>query len=101
MRRARRVVLYALLAAAAILVYLHHVGLPAWLTQSLHRQLQDHGLQLDYGRIALRWYSGIVGEDVSLTRLNEPDGLQLLVPEVALRLDTSALLQPRLRGPWE
>jgi hypothetical protein len=51
---------------------------------------------LDYGRIALRWYAGIVAEDVSLGRTGEPEGLQLLLPEVAIRLDTSALLKPRL-----
>jgi len=96
MRRMRRILLYGFLAAAATLVYLHHVGLPGWVANALVDQLRARGLSLDYGRIALRWYAGIVAEDVSLGRVGEPEGLQLHLPEVAFRLDTSALLKPRL-----
>jgi len=90
------VAILALLLAASLLSYLHLVGLPGFVRDALVRELQDQGIELDYGRIALRWYRGIVAEQVSLGRTTEAGGAQVILPEVAFRLHIPSLLRARL-----
>jgi hypothetical protein len=94
-RRLLRVVVLAVLLAAGFLTYLHQVGLPEFAREALIRELRIHGIELDYGRIGLRWYRGIVAEQVSLGQTASVGGLQLLLPEVAFRLHVPSLLRLR------
>jgi hypothetical protein len=86
------VFLVALVCAAALLVYLHYVGLPDWITGALLRQVRKQGVALECGRVVLRWYDGVVAQNVALGAEEEGDGMRLTLPEVALRFDTVALL---------
>jgi len=96
LRRLRRVGLAAILLAAALLTYLHWVGLPGFVKDELKDQLRRRGLELDCGRVAFRWYRGIVAESVSLGRSESDSGFVLELPEVAFRLDVRALFGFRL-----
>jgi hypothetical protein len=94
-RRLARIVLLALLVAIGLLTYLHQVGLPDFAREALIRELRTQGIELDCGRIGLRWYRGIVAEQVSWGQTASADGPEILLPEVAFRLHVPSLLRLR------
>jgi len=94
-RRLLRIAMAALLLAVGLLVYLHQVGLPEFFRERLTRELAAHGIQLHYERIGLRWYRGIVAEQVRLGSTAFADGPRVSLPEVAFRLHAPSLLRLR------
>ncbi|MGH6630098.1 MAG: hypothetical protein ACREB3_10235, partial [Burkholderiales bacterium] len=97
-QRARRVfrwlrvfVWLALLLALCGFLYLNQVGLPGFLKAQLQSELRDRGLEVDFQRLRLRWYRGIVGEQVTLGFAAQRSGPRLTMGEAVLHLDCAAL----------
>jgi hypothetical protein len=58
------VVLMLLLVLIAFGGYLNHFGLPDFIKRPLLENLRSRGVDLEFSRLRLRWYRGIVAEDV-------------------------------------
>ncbi|MBU6399273.1 MAG: hypothetical protein KGS61_03060 [Verrucomicrobia bacterium] len=78
-----------LLLGAAI--YLNRVGIPDFLRARLIGELQARGLDLQFSRLRLHWYRGIVAENINLGRTAQPFGPQLYLDRIELRLNPHAL----------
>jgi hypothetical protein len=96
-RWCRIVVLLGLLALVAAAIYLNQVGLPSFLKDPLLQELRDQGLDLRFNRLRLRWYRGIVAEEVNFGRAHFVSGPELRLREVELRLNHRALRHLKLR----
>src|SRR5215813_9518157 len=80
-------VLFLILLLIGALVYLNRVGLPAFLKARLVSELRARGLDLNFTRLRLRWYHGLVAENLSLGSADDPFGPHLSIAETDLRLD--------------
>lgn len=85
-----------LLAAAALLIWIRQVGLPAPVAAIVRSELSQIGWEAEATRVQVRWRRGLVAESLSL-RQPGPNGFRLQVAEVALRPDWGRLL----RGDFE
>ncbi|HWY77865.1 MAG TPA: AsmA-like C-terminal region-containing protein [Verrucomicrobiae bacterium] len=98
-RRCRRVIrwlritfLLLLLFIVAAGGYLNKVGLPGFLRTRLVERLHERGVDIQFTRLRLRYYRGIVAEDVRFGRANEStNGPNLSAREVELKINHSAL----------
>src|SRR5438309_11673165 len=88
--------LFFVLLLLGALVYLNRVGLPEFLKARLVSELRARGVDLNFTRLRLRWYHGLVAENISLGRANDPVGLHLSLGESDIRLDPFALRRLRL-----
>jgi hypothetical protein len=73
------------------LVYLNQIGLPDFAKQPLLERLRARGLDLEFSRLRLSWYHGLVAENVRFGRADEPLSPQLTVTEVRVRPNRAAL----------
>lgn len=96
-RWGRIAVWLVLLATLVAFIYLNQAGLPDFLKTRLRAELRARGADLQFERLRLRWYRGIVADTVTLGAAGQPDGPRLHLGEVALRLNRSALRQFQLR----
>lgn len=96
-RWCRIVFLLLILLGVGAFIYLNRVGLPNFLKTRLLTELRSHGLELEFQRVRLRWYEGIVAEGVRLGPTGQTNGPQLRLQEVQLRLNANALKQRRLQ----
>ena len=71
-------------------LFLNHVGLPDWLNRRVEDQFRSKGWDLQYSRLRLRWYSGIVAEDLQLQRTNGLYGPSLFLQRAEFRLNWKA-----------
>src|SRR5258708_26316574 len=92
-RRLRLVVWLVILLLVGALAYLNQVGLPDFVKKPLLETLRARGLDLRFSRLRLRWYNGIVAENVRFGRTDEPLSPHLTVSEVLLQLDHHALMR--------
>jgi len=90
-------VLLLILAAACVLFYFNHVGLPEFLKQPLLASLKKRGIQVEFDRMRLRMTRGIVVENVRVGAAGNLDGPTLNLGEVQLLLDFERLFH----GHWE
>ncbi|MHB8520243.1 MAG: AsmA family protein, partial [Limisphaerales bacterium] len=97
-RRARRIMrwvritlLCLVLLTLGALIYLNRVGLPDFLRSRVIAELRVRGLDLEFSRLRLHWYRGIVAENVNLGRATQPVGPQLYIDLMELRLNPGAL----------
>src|SRR6266542_5113143 len=67
-KRCRIAVLLSLLVVLILGLFLNHVGLPGWLERRVEDQLRAKGWEMKCSRLRLRWYRGIVAEDLQLQR---------------------------------
>src|SRR5205085_7504248 len=96
-RRFRIALWLLILAFLGFLVYLNQVGLPDFVKNPLLRNLRARGLDLQFSRLRLRWYQGIVAENVHFGRPEDPSSPQLNISEVKLSLDQKALAKFKFR----
>ncbi len=96
-RRARITVWLVILVLLGALIYLNQVGLPGFLKRPLLDKLRAHGLELQFSRLRVSWYRGLVAEDVRFGRPDEPLSPQLTVGEVRVRLNYPALARLQLQ----
>src|SRR6516162_7402016 len=90
-RRFRITVWFVLFVLLSVLVYLNQVGLPDFAKRPLLQKLHDRGLDLQFSRLRLRWYQGIVADNARFGRADEPLGPQLTVGEVQVLLNLRSL----------
>ncbi|WP_160164538.1 AsmA-like C-terminal region-containing protein [Pedosphaera parvula] len=85
-------VLLLILSLVAAGIYLNQVGLPDVLKAPLIGKLHDKGVDLQFSRLRLRWYRGIVAENVVFGQVpqgtNDP---QIFIREVEVKLNHEAL----------
>ena len=90
-RRFRITVWLLILALLGGLIYLNQIGLPDFAKKPLLENLRARGLDLQFSRLRLSWYRGIVAENVRFGRADEPLSPHLTVAEVRLRFNHAAL----------
>ena len=90
-RRFRITVWLVILTLLGGLVYLNQIGLPDFAKKRLLENLRAQGLDLQFSRLRLSWYHGIVAENVRFGRTDEPLSPHLTLAEVRLRLNHTAL----------
>jgi hypothetical protein len=81
---------------AALGFFLNRVGLPEPVKQHFAAQLQAQGWVVEFSRLRLRWYRGIVVDDLTLARSRPFSGPQVFVERAQCPLDYTALLRRRL-----
>src|SRR6266496_4154334 len=94
-RWCRVTLLFSVLLILGALVYLNRVGLPEFLKTRLVSELRARGVDVQFTRLRLRWYHGLVAENISLGRANDPVGPHLSLGEADIKLDPSALRRLR------
>jgi hypothetical protein len=72
-------------------LFLNHVGLPEQIKRRVVARLRAQGWDVEFSRLRLRWYRGIVAEAVHIQRVNSPKGPQLFVEEAEGSLNFRAL----------
>jgi len=72
-------------------LYLNQVGLPDFIKDPLLEKLRVRGVELRFSRLRLRWYEGIVAENVRFGRTADPFTPELSLREVKVSLDYKAL----------
>jgi hypothetical protein len=96
-RGVRIAVWLLILVLLGALVYLTEVGLPDFAKNPLLENLRARGVDLQFSRLRLRWYRGIVAENVRFGRSDEPLSPELTVAQVRLRLNYHALTRRRIQ----
>ena len=96
-RRVRISVWLAILTFLGSWIYLNQVGLPGIIKKPLLEKLRAQGLDLQFSRLRLRWYEGIVADNVHFGQADEPFSPHLSSAEVGLVLDFKALTRLRLQ----
>src|SRR5436305_51868 len=64
LRRLRITIWLVILALVGALAYLNQVGLPNVVKRPLLEKLRARGIDLQFSRLRLRWYHGIVADNV-------------------------------------
>ena len=96
-RRFRISVWLLILLLLGCLLYLNQIGLPNFIKTPLVQKLRARGLELQFSRLRVRWYQGIVAEDVSFGGAGRPPGPHLVADEVQLRINPKALARFQLQ----
>ena len=86
-----------LLALLGALVYLDRVGLPDFLKRPLLEGLRARGVELDFSRLRLSWYRGILAENVTFGQANTPLSPRAAFGQVQLRLNHHALARRQIQ----
>src|SRR5258708_3448395 len=90
-RRLRISMWFLVLAFLAGIIYVNQVGLPGFLKRPLLEKLRARGLDLQFSRLRLSWYQGIVAENVHFGPADQPFSPHLNVAEVQVLLNWNAL----------
>src|SRR5439155_26149278 len=96
-RRCRIATLLLALAAVGALIYLNQVGVPDFLRRPLLEKLRARGLDLQMSTLKLRFYRGLVAEDVKIGAMNDTAGPRLTAKEAEVKLNSLALLKLKLQ----
>ena len=111
-RWCRILVLLTILSLILAALYLDRVGVPDFVKQRAVARLRAHGWKVEFSRLRLHWYRGIVAEHLSLQRTNDALGPQIFIDLAECQLDPLALTrwdaqiravsltQGRLLLPW-
>ncbi len=93
-RRVRICVWMVLFIIVAIGGYLNEVGLPDFIKRPLLNRLQARGLDVQFSRLRLRWYRGLVADDVRFGRAGEDaTAPKFRAREVEVKLSRAALIK--------
>jgi hypothetical protein len=79
-------------------LFLNRVGLPEWVQRRVEEQFRASGWELQFSRLRLHWYHGVVAEDLQLQRTNAPHGPHLFLQTAEFRLKGRALRHLRLEA---
>jgi hypothetical protein len=92
-RRFRITLWLVILALLGAVAYLNQIGLPDFVKRPLLEKLRARGLDLQFSRLRLSWYHGLVADNVRFGRADEPLSPHLTLAEVRLRFNRAALLR--------
>jgi hypothetical protein len=96
-RRFRITVLLVLFGLVCLGGYLNHFGLPEFIKRPLLESLHQRGVDLEFSRLRLRWYRGIVADHVRvLGTNNNPILPEFSAQSADVRLNYRALVHGRL-----
>lgn len=87
----RVAILLALLFLVILALFLNRVGLPEWVQRRIVAQIRARGWDMQFSRLRLHWYRGIVAEHLQLSRTNTMTGPNLFVETAEFRLNGLAL----------
>jgi hypothetical protein len=90
-RRFRIFVWLVILMLLGILLYLNQVGLPEFVKRPILEKLRARGLDLQFSRLRLRFYQGMVADNVRFGRLDDPLSPRLTLGELQVGLNYRAL----------
>lgn len=90
-------VLLTILALVIAGIYLNVVGLPDFLKKPLVAKLLAEGVRLDFSRMRMRWYRGIVVDHATFTFLKYPLSPSFSAQETELDIDLRSLGNSRLK----
>ena len=96
-RRFRILTWLLILTLLGCLIYLNQVGLPDFVKAPLLDELRHRGIELQFSRLRLRWYQGIVAEGVRFGDPEQPDSPQFTLQEVQVGLNGKALFHRRVQ----
>ena len=96
-RRFRITVWLVILLLLGSFVYLNQVGLPNFVKKPLLQKLRARGVDLQFSRLRLRLYHGIVAENVRFGGVDDPLSPKLTVSEVQVLLNYRALARLQLQ----
>jgi hypothetical protein len=96
-RRFRIAVWLVVLVLVATFVYLNQVGLPGFVKKPLLENLRARGLDVSFSRLRLRWYRGLVAENLRFVRSDEPLSPQFTIQEAQVRLNHRAMTRLQLQ----
>ena len=99
--RAFRACRYCLLGLFVLilgaLLYFTQIGLPDFLKRRLQTELRSRGVELEFGRLRLQGYGGILAEGVTLAHAAAQSGPQFTAGEVVVELDAAAVWRLQLQ----
>ncbi|MDB6124731.1 MAG: hypothetical protein JWQ71_3724 [Pedosphaera sp.] len=96
-RGIRIAILLLIFLLVAFGAYLNQIGLPDFLKRPLLEKMHARGLDLQFSRVRLRWYRGIVAENVQFGRVDpQATSPQLSLKEVEVKLNHDALKRFKL-----
>src|SRR5262249_15978080 len=72
-------------------------GLPEFVKKPLIENLRARGLELQFSRLRVRWYEGLVAENVRFERADQRLGPGVLLGEVQVKIDPRALAKFHLQ----
>lgn len=96
-RRVRITVWVLVLVLLGCLLYVNQVGLPRFVKDPLLQRLRDRGVDLQFSRLRLRFYEGIVAENVRFGQSDATNMPHLTVREIQLGLNWRALSRFQLQ----
>jgi hypothetical protein len=96
-RRVRVTVWFLLFLLVGSFIYLNQVGLPDFAKEPLLEKLRQLGLDLQFSRLRLRWYEGIVADNARFARAEDPLSPHLDLQEVQVLLNWGALTRRQLQ----
>lgn len=103
-RRTRRIFRWCRIAILLLVlvvliagIYLNRVGLPEFLKRPLLARLRAEGVQVDFERMRLRWYQGIVIDQATFTFLKQSPHPKFASTETELNLNYRSLLGANLK----
>jgi hypothetical protein len=82
-----------LLALTGALVYLNQASLPGFVKRPLLEKLKARGIDLEFSRLRLSWYRGILAENVTFGEANHPLVPRASFGQVQVQLNFRALLR--------
>src|SRR5262245_44808895 len=95
-RWCRITVLFALLLLIVGLIYLSRSGLPGFLQRPLLAELRERGIDLEFRRSRLRWYRGLVADDVRFGHADSNAVADFRARSADLMVEWPALLRAKL-----
>ena len=96
-RRARIAVWMLILIVLCGLVYLNQLGLPDFIKRPVLERLRARGLELQFSRLRLSFYRGLLAENVRFGQASDPLGAHMTAGELGLQLDGRALARFQLQ----
>ena len=92
-------ILFLLLVLAVVVsgIYLNTIGLPGFLKNPLIARLKEAGVEVEFGRMRLRWYRGVVVDHATFTFLKHPLQPIFFSDETELNPDLRSLSGPHLK----
>ena len=94
----RVALLLTLLSLIVLGIYVNRAGLPEWAHRRLVAELREKGWDAQFSRLRLRWYRGIVADQLQLSRTNTYAGPHLFVDTAEFRLNGKALRSFEVRA---
>jgi AsmA-like C-terminal region len=96
-RRFRITVLSAALALICVVIWFNQAGLPDFLKKPLVEKLRERGIELEFTRLRVNFFHGLIADNVRIGRAETPGSPALSLKQVRMELNYRALVHRRLQ----